>query len=148
MILSKYSKQIATYLISGGIAAFMNLSLLYIFTELFYFWYVTSASIAYISAFGVSFTLQKFLTFKDHKIDGIHKQLSLYFLVMLINLTLNALFVYILVEYFGIWYMLAQIVSGLVIAVESFFVYKLLIFRRSYLLSLNTKIVDKDMEVI
>ena len=148
MILSKYSKQIVTYLISGSIAAFVNLSLLYIFTELLHFWYVISASIAYVSAFGISFTLQKFWTFKDHKIEGIHKQLSLYFLVMLINIILNALFVYLFVEYAEIWYMLAQVISGLIIAIESFFVYKLLIFRRSYLLSLNTKTVNNNMEAI
>jgi len=34
------------------------------------------------------------------------------------------------------------------IAIESFFVYKLLIFRKSYLLSLNTETVNNDMEAI
>jgi len=43
---------------------------------------------------------------------------------------------------------LVQVISGLIIAIESFFVYKLLIFRRSYLLSLNTETVNNDMEAI
>lgn len=130
-------KQIVRYIISGGSAAVVNLSLLYVLTEFFYIWYLVSATLAFISAFGVSFTLQKFWTFKDHKTDDIHKQLSFYLVVILVNLALNALFVYLLVEYTGIWYMFAQIISGLIIAIESFFVYKLVIFRRSHIASLD-----------
>ena len=144
MTLSKHSIQIVKYVISGGSAAVVNLSILYLFTEFFNIWYLISASVAYILAFGVSFGLQKFWTFKDHETGDIHKQLSLYLVVILINLALNALFVYLLVEHTGVWYMIAQVISGLIIAVESFFVYKLIIFRRTHLASLDTNIVSGE----
>lgn len=146
MTLSKHSIQIVKYVISGGSAAVVNLSILYLFTEFLHIWYLISASIAYILAFGVSFGMQKFWTFKDHETSDIHKQLSLYLVVILVNLGLNALFVYLLVEHTGIWYMIAQVISGLIIAVESFFVYKFFIFKRAHLASLNIDIVDEDIE--
>ena len=145
MTLSKHSIQVAKYIISGGSAAVVNLSILYIFTEFLNIWYLITASVAYILAFGVSFGLQKFWTFKDHETSDIHKQLSLYLVVILVNLGLNALFVYLLVEHTGIWYMIAQIISGLIIAIESFFVYKLIIFRRSHLALFDT---DTDTDLV
>jgi len=126
------AKQISRYVISGSMAAVVSLSILYTLTEFFYIWYLISASVAFIGAFGVSFTLQKFWTFKNHKRDAMRKQLSFYLIVVLINLSINTLFVYLLVENADLWYISAQIVSGAVIAVESFFVYKFLIFKRIY----------------
>lgn len=125
-------KQVSKYIVSGGTAAVANLSVLYVLTEVFNVWYLISASVSFIGAFAISFFLQKFWTFKDHETEGIHKQLSWYLAVILVNLALNALFVYFLVEHTGLWYMLAQVVSGLVIAVESFFVYRFFIFKRAY----------------
>lgn len=146
MTLSKHSKQIFKYVISGGSAAVVNLSTLYVLTEFFHVWYLVSASTAFVGAFAVSFTLQKFWTFKDHETEGMRKQLSLYLAVILVNLAINALFVYLLVEHIGIWYMLAQIISGLVIAIESFFIYKFFIFKRAYALSLNAESVSENTE--
>ena len=78
-------RQVGKYIISGGTAAAVNLSSLYILTEFFHIWYIISATTAFIGAFAISFTLQKFWTFKDHETEGMHKQLSLYFIVILIT---------------------------------------------------------------
>lgn len=125
-------KQIGKYIISGGTATVVNLSLLYTLTEFFHIWYLISAAVAFVGAFGVSFTLQKFWTFRDHDTEDIHKQLSLYLVVVLVNLGINTLLVYLLVEHAGLWYIYAQIISAMIIAVESFFVYKFFIFKRAH----------------
>ncbi|OGG93609.1 hypothetical protein A2609_00400 [Candidatus Kaiserbacteria bacterium RIFOXYD1_FULL_47_14] len=119
------------FLLSGGTSASTDLVLLYLFTDIFGIWYLTSAVAAFILAFGVSFTLMKFWTFGDHSQEGLHMQLGIYFLVAIINLALNTLLVYLFVEWAGLYYLFAQIVAGALIAIESFFVYQRFIFRKT-----------------
>ena len=121
--------KIGRFLFSGGVSAGVDLILLFIFTDIFGWWYLVSAIFAFLIAFGVSFTLQKFWTFQDHSREGVHAQAGIYFFVAVINLALNTLFVYLFVEYIHLHYLLAQIVASLLIACESFFVYQRFIFR-------------------
>lgn len=118
------------YIISGGTAAIVDLGTLYVLTDLFAVWYVLSAAIAFAVAFGVSFLMQKFWTFRDHDTDRVHTQVLLYLVISVANLLLNTAMVYGFVEYLRVHYLLAQIVTSGLIACESFLVYKLLIFVR------------------
>jgi len=126
-LLQKY-KQIIKYLIVGGTAALVDLVLLYILTDILGIWYLTSASLAFIVAFFVSFFLQKFWTFRDTDKEKMYKQLGIYLAVALINLLINAGLMYILVDGFKAWYILAQIIASGLIAIESYFIYNFFIF--------------------
>jgi putative flippase GtrA len=117
------------YVISGGTAAGVDLALLFIFTELLNVWYIISATIAFFIAFFVSFTLQKFWTFRDNSTEGVYKQMSLYFAVGIANLFLNAGLMFVLVDIIHLWYMLAQVVAGVFVASWSFLIYKIFIFK-------------------
>lgn len=123
-------RRVLKYLISGGTAAAVNLLLLYFFTSILGIWYVISAVLAFSLAFIVSFVFQKFWTFEDHSTDGVHVQAASYLLVALVNLCLNTLLIYFFVEFFGIHYLVAQIIASISIACESFFVYRRFIFKR------------------
>ncbi len=118
------------YVIGGGIAAFVDLFLLYILTDVFHFWYLHSAALAFLAAFFVSFYLQKFWTFRDNSNERIRKQMALYFAVGAFNLGVNTIGIYALVEQFGLAYIFAQIIMGAVIAVSSFLIYRFVIFRQ------------------
>ena len=122
--------QVFRFLLSGGTALGTDLVLLYLFTDIFGIWYLISAVAAFILAFGVSFTLQKYWTFGDHSREGLHMQIGAYFLVAIINLTLNTLLVYIFVEWISLYYILAQILASALIAIESFFIYQSFIFQK------------------
>lgn len=121
--------KVGRFLVSGGFATGVNLGLLYTLTDWFGLWYLASAIVAFVVAFFISFTLQKFWTFEDRSQDGIHFQAGLFFAAALFNLGLNTLGLYLLVEYAGVHYLIAQIALSMVIAVENFFVYQRLIFR-------------------
>ncbi|MFA6339074.1 MAG: GtrA family protein [Candidatus Paceibacterota bacterium] len=127
-LVKKYSI-IFRYVISGGTAAVVDLSLLYLFTDVFNFWYLISATLAFSIAFLVSFTLQKFWTFQDVSKDGMNKQMLAYFVISATNLFVNAGLVYLFVEYFNIYYMLSQIYAALLIACTSFILYRKFIFK-------------------
>jgi putative flippase GtrA len=126
--------KIFRYIISGGMATLTNLVFLFIFTELFGIWYLLSAIISYIISFAVSFTMQKFWTFQDGSKEKIKSQAIIYIIVTTLNLGLNTLCIYLFVE-FGFHYLFAQILSSIIIAIESFFVYKYLFKTQSSSLS-------------
>ena len=108
----------------------VNLVLLYIFTDIFKIWYLFSSILAFCVAFFVSFFLQKYWTFRDRDQEKIYRQMGLYLAVALTNLGLNTLLMYLSVDLFKIWYLLAQVFVTAVIAVESFLIYKFFIFNR------------------
>lgn len=122
------------FFFSGGAALGADLVFLYLFTEIFGIWYLASAIVAFILAFTVSFTLQKFWTFGDHSREGLHTQIGIYFLVSVVNLALNTLLVFIFVEWAGLFYLFAQIVASALIAIESFFIYQRFIFKKKIIL--------------
>lgn len=116
------------FLVSGGAATAVNVAVLYLLTEWFGIWYLFSAVIAFTVAFFVSFSLQKFWTFIDHRTDVLPAQAGLYALIQIWDLCVNTLGLYILVEHFHIWYIGAQISMSLVIAVQNFLLYRKFIF--------------------
>lgn len=121
-------KTIVKFIISGGVATFTDLALLYVLTNYAGYWYLFSAILAFIAAFFVSFFLQKFWTFRDNGREKMYSQMTRYFIVGSINLAINTLGMYLVVDIFGIWYLLAQIIVSAVIAFESFLIYKYAIF--------------------
>jgi putative flippase GtrA len=120
---------IARYLISGGLAAITHIAFLYFFTEFFKLWYVFSSSIAFMIAFAVSFSLQKFWTFVDKDISRLKTQFVSYLIIAVINFCLNAVLIYALVDKIGLFYLVAQIIVGLAIAISSFVIYRFIIFK-------------------
>jgi putative flippase GtrA len=120
--------RILKFLISGGSAAVVDLGLLYLLTDIFHLWYLLSACLAFVAAFAVSFSLQKFWTFSNHDLDLIHRQLIMYFVLALIGLGINTTSMYLLVDHVGLHYLGAQIITSAFIAVGNFFAYKHFIF--------------------
>lgn len=116
------------FIVSGGVAAVIDLGVLYLLTAYAGFHYLTSVVIAFIIAFIASFTLQKFWTFRDHSIQNIHQQSIFYFAIALGNFFLNTYLVYVSVEKIHIHYLVAQILVGGMIACLSFVLYKYVIF--------------------
>lgn len=124
------NNKIARYLFSGSTAAVVNLSALYILTDYFKIWYLFSSIIAFCLSLAVSFLMQKHITFREPSTERTKKQFLYYFTISVFNLSLNAIFMYILVDFLGLYYLLSQIVSSGIIAIESFFVYSILIFKK------------------
>ncbi len=125
---SPYAK-VLKYIISGGTAATVDLVFLFFFTSLLHIWYIISAVLAFLIAFGVSFLLQKFWTFNDLDTKRWKSQMAKYLLIAVTNLGINTLLMYIFVDYLSIQYLIAQIIAGALVAGESYFVYQLLVFK-------------------
>lgn len=120
--------KIIKYLISGGIAACVNLITLYMFTERFHFWYIYSSWVAFVITFVVSFSLQRFWTFRGNQHRALNAQLLMYFVMAIVNIILNTGILYILSEFFHLYYLISQAISIGTIAIASFFLYQKYVF--------------------
>ncbi|TSC56673.1 MAG: GtrA family protein [Parcubacteria group bacterium Greene0416_79] len=118
------------YIVSGGTAAVVDLTALYALTDWLGVHYLLSATLAFLVAFLVSFTLQKFWTFEETSTHRIPTQLTLYLVIAAANTLVNAGLMYLFVDVFGLWYLLAQIIAGAVIACYGFLLYHYVIFRK------------------
>ncbi len=125
-------RKVFRYLCSGGTAAFVDLVLLYLFTSKLHIWYLLSAILAFLFAFIVSFVLQKFWTFGDLGTEKWKSQATIYFVVTGTNLGINTLLMYLFVDFAHLHYMPAQIITSGLIAIESYFVYQIFVFKKSH----------------
>jgi len=117
---------IAKYIFSGVIASIVMFCSLAFFREVLGIWYLYSSTLAFVLSFITSFLLQKFWTFGNIEGSNIHKQLLLFLIVSLINLGINGLGMFILVDYLGVWYLIAQFFVTASIAGWSFFLYRVI----------------------
>ena len=124
----KRRKKQIKYLIAGGTAFLVNVMFLYLFTDIIGLYYLVSTALSFTISFVVSFSMQKFWTFRDNSLDNVRKQLASYLIVGLMNLGLNIGLMYVFVDLFGVWYVLAQVFSAGMIAVESYLIYNFIIF--------------------
>ena len=122
------STRVLRYLIAGGTVAVINFVILYMLTDIFYIWYLTSSLIALSIAVILSFILQKYWTFRNHSLDHVHVQLPLHLLLSLANIVLNTVLMFFFVEQIRLWYITAQFFAAAMLACMNFFVYRQFIF--------------------
>ena len=114
--------KLSRFIISGGSAAIVNFTLLYVFTEYLEIYYLVSVVASFILSSIVAFLMHKFWTYKNYDREKIHREFSFHFIVVSINLLLNTALVYVFVEWVSLWYILAQALASIIIAFESFFI--------------------------
>ncbi len=118
-------KKIIRYLFSGGTAAAVNIGLLFILTHYAGFHYLSSGVIAFCIAVVVSFYMQKKWTFEDHSVEGAHKKFVVFVIVAVTNLCANTALLYLFTDIAGLHYLASQILASGLVAVWSFFIYKI-----------------------
>jgi len=112
--------QFFKFCIVGTIGTLVSLSVLYGLTEFLGFYYLVSAVFAFVISLTSNFVLNKFWTFKGRSKDKTLVQYWKFFVVNIVALVVNLFFLYIFVEYFGIWYVLAQFLAICVAMIVNF----------------------------
>lgn len=121
--------RIIRYIISGGISAVVNLVIFYVLNLEIGIYYITASILSFISAFFVSFTLQKFWTFKSHETET-HKQMIMYLGNSLFGLGLNTTILFLCVHFLQVLPLLGQIVAGGLTALCTFQISRNFVFNR------------------
>ncbi|HEY4489351.1 MAG TPA: GtrA family protein [Candidatus Paceibacterota bacterium] len=127
-MLSPTQAKILRFFIAGTTSAVVNLSLLYLCVEYLHLHYIIAAICSYLGSLAFGFTLQKFWSFQDHRLNCIHFQLVEYVAVTVFNMSLNTGLMYLFVGVLGLWYILAQIISAALLAIISYSAYNGFIF--------------------
>lgn len=127
------------YIITGGIGALIQTISLYVWVGVFEFkdTYLVGVTLGFLLALAVTFTLQKFWTFKDDRKTQIHRQALSYSVVAIIGLTINvtllatakSLFEAVGHDFFITWYIVAQIGIVAFVSVINFTLNKMITFR-------------------
>ncbi len=125
----KSNKEIlARFLLSGGVAAGVNVVVLYVLTDWLGWWYLVSAVFSFCAAVMSGFFLQKWWTFR-HRLGGrAQVQFAIYVVWTTTSFFLNLLILYLLVDLAGVYYLLGQIFSSAILAGGSLFIYSRLVF--------------------
>ncbi|MFP4514574.1 MAG: GtrA family protein [Parcubacteria group bacterium] len=118
------------YLISGGLSTATHLIVLSLVYSYLGLQIITATTLAFFVAFGVSFSLQKFWTFRNKDNKYFH-QLYFYLLVAVFNLFFNAALMQALVVNLDFHYLLAQLFTSALVALNSFLLYKYLVFKHN-----------------
>lgn len=116
---SKGVRQFAKYAVVGGFVTAVDFVLLYIFIEFFLMWYILAATLSFTTALITSFFLNKFWTFKN-KDGNIPSQMTKFTIINLIGLGINLTVLYILVDFFSIWYLPAKVVATVFVLLWNF----------------------------
>ncbi len=106
-------RQFFKFCVVGAIGTIINLVVLYSLVEWLSVWYILAASIAFGVASTSNYILNKIWTFhyKTTSTSGVFDSYVKFLSVSIIGLAINLIILYLLVEYFHIWYIFSQIIA-------------------------------------
>jgi len=102
--------------------------LLFIFTSLFNIYYILSFTMAFTMSTTLNFILNKIYIFNFFNPKRLTKQYYQFFIVGFSAFSVNIILLYVLVEFFHFYYLVAQLTIGLVGLPILFIIHRRLVF--------------------
>ena len=130
---------VVKYVVSGSIAATVQLSALVFLVEQFFWNYIEAVLVAFFISASVAFFLQKFWTFRDKSMHQAHFQVSSYLLLAATSLFLNVILMLLFIKIFHFWYFIAQMITIVFVTMFTFLCNKYMIFNRESLIFTDKK---------
>ncbi|MBU5575065.1 MAG: glycosyltransferase family 2 protein [Candidatus Aenigmatarchaeota archaeon] len=121
MLYKKIIKKFVKFCIVGAFGTLLNIAVLYVLTEKLYIFYMISAVFAFVVALTSNFILNKIWTFGEKLSERTLYKYSKFFIISILALFVNLIVLYILVEYFQIWYIFSQVLAILISSIVNFF---------------------------
>jgi putative flippase GtrA len=116
------------YIFVGGIGFLINISIFWMLINYTSIWYIHSAIISFILSTFIGFNLHRVITYSDKtKINS--KKIIYYYVLNIVNIIINALLIFVFVEYLNVIKVFSLIISNILISIYSYFIYKKLIFK-------------------
>lgn len=130
MIKKETIRQFFKFAVVGVLNTLINLSVLYVLTEFLRVYYILSAVFAFLVAVTNSFIWNKLWTFKENLSYHATTKYIKFILISVAALIFNLSILYILTEFFHIYYLVSQVIAILFSLWINFFGNKLWTFRR------------------
>lgn len=96
------------FAIVGAIGTFINLGVLFLFADIFGVYYIISEVIAFYISVLNNYLLNKVWTFKEKIKERTLVKYIQYLIINILSLLINISVLYTLVEFFNVWYILAE----------------------------------------
>ncbi len=120
--------QLFRYTFVGGIAFLGDFGTLFLLTEYFKIYYLTSAAFAFLVGIIINYVLSISWVFHEHKIDAQWVEFLIYGFIGIVGLGLNEFFIWFFTEKLHLYYLLSKIVSTGFVYFWNFFVRKFTLF--------------------
>ena len=108
--------QFFRYIFVGGIAAVVNIGMLYIFTDIFKIYYLLSNVFSFSLGLIVNYILSK----KFEKAISKSKEFIIYAIIGVLGLIIDTLLVGLMTSILGLYYMLSKIISTILVFIWNF----------------------------
>jgi len=115
-----YKYKIIRYIIGWWLAAFIDLVLLFVFTEYLNIHYIISSILSFIIAFSFGFLFQKYITFENNHKKYI-KQWFLFLVFQLAWVSFNTISLWFFVESFWFYYIFVAFFNKIIIFIRNFY---------------------------
>ena len=117
----KVSFEFVRFAVVGVVNTIIGLTTLYVLVEYFSVYYVLASLIGFVLAVTHSFFMNTLWTFKKNIREKTGFRYSKFFTISVIAALTNISLLYIITEYFGVWYMLSQIIATTITPFINFF---------------------------
>ena len=112
--------QFFRYLFVGGIAAVVNIGLLYVLTDFAHLHYIISNIISFIAGLVVNYILSKKFVFQEKTKISRTKEFIIYSVIGVLGLGIDTLLMWVFTDCIGIYYMISKIISTMVVFIWNF----------------------------
>lgn len=121
--------QFIRYVFVGGLAYIVDFGLLFIFTEFFKIYYLTSAAFAFLLGLITNYILSTVWVFNKRILKNKWVEFGIFALIGIIGLGLNQFFMYYFTEHFHLHYLFSKCISAVIVFSWNFFARRFTLFR-------------------
>ena len=125
-----FTKQFIRYVVIGILGTGLDFLFIYTFTQYVHLFYLISAIISIALVFPISFSLNKYWTFNNRGKNNFSQAVK-YILTSSIAWVINLSVLAILVQFFGMWYILAKVFATIAGVAWNFLATKKWVFTAS-----------------
>jgi len=112
--------QFFRYLFVGGIAAVVNIGMLYVFTDIINLYYIISNILSFILGLIVNYVLSKKFVFQEETTISKSKEFLIYAIIGVIGLGIDTLLVWLFTDIIGLYYMISKLISTMIVFIWNF----------------------------
>ena len=120
--------QLIRYTFIGGLAYIVDFGSLFILTEFFNIYYLTSAAIAFTFGLIINFSLSIVWVFNKRRLNNKWVEFAIYVIIGIVGLGFNELFIWFFTGYLFFHYLVSKIISTVFIYLWNFFARKYILF--------------------
>lgn len=111
--LTRLKEELVLFLLVGVVCFFMEIALLFIFTEYAHWYYLYSSAMAFIITVIVNYFMCTLLVFKSSSKSK--KQFMFFVITSVMGLVINQICMYIFVKFICVYYLFAKLISAVIV---------------------------------